>query len=359
MSDEQRRSLSATEVLNRYADGQRDFRYVVAEGEDFNGANLRGASFLGASLSGACFREAVLTHAQFKSADLTSADLSHATLNGTDLIGGDFSDARLDGADLTGASANRSIFAQSSMRAVNFGNAVLDETELEGADLTKAKVGAAHLLDLDVGPFCDASGLTFRAPAHIDPRAVMKSYTHPRLKPFMISCGVPDVFAEFMIDCARSIGGTGLASMLRSTFISYGGPDEEFAQRIYDSLRAHGSVVYFFPATATFGERLEREIRAKLRSHDRVILLCSESSLRRPGVIHEIRETLDREAEDGGATYLLPITLDDFVHTGWRDEEPELAEQVTRRVVGDFRGAETDDEKFRVALTRLLAVLKK
>ena len=71
--------------------------------------------------------------------------------------------------------------------------------------------------------------------------------------------------------------------------------------------------------SATFGERIDNEIFRRLQEHHRVILVCSEDSLDRPGVLHEIQETFDREAKDGGATYLLPVTLDDYVFAGWQN----------------------------------------
>lgn len=75
-------------------------------------------------------------------------------------------------------------------------------------------------------------------------------------------------------------------------------------------------------------------------------------------MLHELRETFDREARDGGATYLLPVTIDDYLFDGWRLREPELAERVARRVVGDFRSARTDTQAFDRGLRRLLDALR-
>jgi hypothetical protein len=97
----------------------------------------------------------------------------------------------------------------------------------------------------------------------------------------------------------------------------------------------------------------------KIQEHDRVLLVCSRNSLERVGVINEVQETFDREARDGGATYLLPITLDDYVFTGWKLTQPDLAERVGRRVVGDFQHALFDETAFNVALDRVIDALKK
>jgi hypothetical protein len=161
-----------------------------------------------------------------------------------------------------------------------------------------------------------------------------------------------------MIDCARALDEPLLRSLMQSTFISYGGPDEAFASRLRDALRKHGVVTFFFRDDAQIGERIDNEVYSRLQQHDRVILVCSRASLDRKGVLNEIQETFDREARDGGATYLLPIMLDDYVLTGWREQQPDLAERVSRRVVGDFRDTADDQRKFDAALGRLLNALK-
>jgi hypothetical protein len=188
---------------------------------------------------------------------------------------------------------------------------------------------------------------------------VMRSYQHPGLKRFLLDCGVPAIFAEYMVDCARALREPLLRSMMQSTFISYGGPDERFARRLYDALREHQVTVFFFPVTATVGERIDNEVFQGIQEHDRVILVCSQASLDRPGVLNEIQETFDREARDGGATYLLPIMLDDYVLTGWKESQPSLAERVNRRVVADFRKAIRSRKAFDSALSRLVDALKK
>lgn len=68
--------------------------------------------------------------------------------------------------------------------------------------------------------------------------------------------------------------------------------------------------------------------------------------------------TFDREARDGGATYLLPVMIDSYVFREWQTSPPELAERVRRRVVGDFRGARRNGAAFDSALDRLLDALK-
>ena len=146
-----------------------------------------------------------------------------------------------------------------------------------------------------------------------------------------------------------------------AAFISYGQPDDAFARRLYESLTARGVTAYYFPETAHPGERLSNELRRQIKLHDRFLLVCSEASLNRAGVRNEIQETFDREARDGGASYLIPILLDNYLFDpdGWRSEEPDLAEAVQARSALDFRGALDDPDEYERKLTRLLEVLSR
>lgn len=145
-----------------------------------------------------------------------------------------------------------------------------------------------------------------------------------------------------------------LNEAMRSTFISYGAPDAHFARVLCDALELKGVRTFFFEYNAIPGERLHAMMRRGVNDHDRVVLVCSEASLKRPGVKNEIEETLAREARDGGASYLIPITLDNFVFE-WRDA---LGQVLRDRVVADFRGAVESKRRFESAVATLLRALR-
>jgi hypothetical protein len=351
-------SLTAKELLSAYRRGERHFHYVRLDGANLAGMDLTGASFYGASLRAVDLERTRLTYVQLKSADLTGANLSRAAINATDLIGATFVDADLSEADLTGACMARADCRRADMTSTRFNNVTLANANFSGTRLTGARLSSAYFDDVDVSSFCDARSLEHLGPSHIDYRTVIRSYLHPNLRRFMTDCGVPEIFTTYMIDCAHASGDPLLRSLMQSTFISYGGPDEKFARRIYDALRAHKVPLFFFPETARVGERIDNEVFRRLQEHDRVLLLCSRDSLDRPGVISEIQETLDREARDGSATYLLPVMIDDYVLTGWRASHPELAERVGRRIIGDFRKTRRNKGAFDAAVARVVDVLK-
>jgi len=351
-------ALTEKELLAAYSAGQRAFRHVVLDGTCLAGVDLTGASFYGASLRAVDLTRARLTHVQFKGADLTGACLSHAWLNATDLIGATFIKADLRRVDLTGASLAMADCTGADLQRAYFGNASLAGAILVDVKLNGACLTSTYLDDVDVSPFCNARNLMHTGPSHIDCRTVIRSYRHPKFKQFMLDCGVPAIFATYMIDCARAIDEPILRTLVRSTFISYGAPDEAFARALYDALRAHSVVVFFFPESATVGERIANEVFRRIQEHDRVLLVCSRESLNRAGVVNEIQETLDREARDGGATYLLPIMLDDYVLKDWRKTHPELAERVGRRIIGDFRKTKRDRAAFDKAIARVVEALQ-
>jgi uncharacterized protein YjbI with pentapeptide repeats len=351
-------TITGAELLAAYRKGERNFRMIRFDGARLSGVNLTGASFYMSSLRNVDLSGSTLQWVQLKGADLTSACLSSARINAADLIAANFTGADLSHADFTGASLNEANLTLANMTRAYFGNATFSGAQLAGAKLNYARVGSTHFDDVDVSAFCGAAKVKHVSPSFIDSRTVMKSYLHPKLKRFLIDCGVAEIFAEYMIDCARALGEPVLKSLMQSTFISYGGPDEQFARRLYDALRAHNVMVFFFPETATVGERIDSEVFRRIQQHDRVLLVCSRESLNRGGVINEIQETLDREARDGGATYLLPIMLDDYVLAGWRKTNPVLAERIGRRIVADFRKARRSKRAFDYAMARVIDALK-
>jgi len=141
-----------------------------------------------------------------------------------------------------------------------------------------------------------------------------------------------------------------------TVFISYGGPDEEFARRINRILIDASIKTFFFPDSAKPGEKLHRVMRDNINSFDKTLFICSEGSLNRPGVLNELEETLQREAREGGEQILIPINLDDYVFTHWDPPRSGLKQAILDRVVGNFIGAAEDDDIFFRSMQGLLAV---
>jgi hypothetical protein len=70
--------MNGKELLERYANGERNFQGADLEGADLQGANLKGANLEGAYLEGADLEGANLKNAKLKGAYLEGADLEGA-----------------------------------------------------------------------------------------------------------------------------------------------------------------------------------------------------------------------------------------------------------------------------------------
>lgn len=347
---------TVADLLAAYERGERDFTAVRIEHAELRGSRLTSASFDEAFLPSADLDGSDLAGAVFFACDLTQASLGRA----------DLYQSRFDMSDLSGAWLAQGNLAETTLFSVTLAEADLTSCDLSGAHLVRADLHGATLggvflgnttiSDTDLSAFCDASGVRHWSPSFVDFRSVLRSYRHPGLRQFLEDCGVPPMVADYTIDAAKAEGEGALESLMRSTFISYGAPDEAFARRLYEALRAKHVTTFFFPETARPGRRIGDEVHSRIQEHDRVILVCSRDSLDRPGVRNEIQETFDREARDGGAAYLIPVMLDDYLLNGWDDP---LAERVRGRVAADFRGAADDERVFDKEMERLLAVLRK
>lgn len=144
-----------------------------------------------------------------------------------------------------------------------------------------------------------------------------------------------------------------------SVFISYGGRDEPVATYINNYLKQNGIRTWFFPQDAHPGQKLHRVMSDGVNSHDRVLLICSKSSLSRYGVLNEIERALEREAREGGADILIPVAIDNYVFTMWKPARMDVAEQLRSRVIVKFPVGKVEGKTFREAADRLVTALRR
>lgn len=322
---------SAPELLERYAGGERLFLNAEINGaDDLSGQNLQGIALVNSNLteidlSGADLRGAAIIGSNLKEALLVGANLTGAVLNQSTLR-----HAELSGARLIDAGLDTTDLAHACLRGAVLDGSYLFETTIMRADLSestynRATLGMTAFVDVDLAGLCRAEELTHEAPSSIDQASILRSIREPLLRHFLCDAGMPQVFVEYNLSCAQSLDPEALFSMLQSVFISYGAPDEAFAARLNRALLAEGVRTYFFKEDAEPGQKLHRLMRTGVNTHDRVILICSEASLKRPGLLNELEETLQRESREGGQSYLVPVRVDDFVFTsGWSQDRPDL-----------------------------------
>lgn len=143
-----------------------------------------------------------------------------------------------------------------------------------------------------------------------------------------------------------------------SVAISYGDLDIDIATLLNEFLIANGVKTWFFPANAKIGQRLSKTMFEMANEYDRVILICSKSSLERNGVLNEIEEVFARETREGSRTVLLPLRLDDYVFN-WSPDRLHIAVKIKDKVIGKLTKTDFKSDEPNQNLLKILDALKK
>jgi uncharacterized protein YjbI with pentapeptide repeats len=128
--------MTAEELLQRYAAGERDFSRVDLSGARLRDTELPGINLSEANLFGAKLDRASLSGANFSGANLGSAWLEGANLSGANFSNAVISDGVLSETDLSGA----------NLSYADLTACPLDGANLSGADLTGTLIGNEPLL---------------------------------------------------------------------------------------------------------------------------------------------------------------------------------------------------------------------
>ena len=320
-------------------------------------ANLFAANLNGASLDRASLRRTNLSGATLLEADLREANLSEANLSRTILRGVDLRGADLSLADLKGMILNRADLSEAILSGAILDRAILNRVNLNGANLNGASLDHTVFAFTSMASAKGLLSVAHGGPSSIDYVTIARSIAHPDLEKFLIKTGIPDVAAIYMLDSIRSLDPYQLFSLMYSTFISYGGPDEPFATRLHEALNRNNVHTFLFKEHAIPGVPLADVMRTGITEYDRIVVICSKESLERPGVLNELELTMRRESDEGGRPLLIPIARDRYVYDEWKPKNQNLRKFVLERVIGDFQDADEDDDKFDAGLRRLLLAL--
>lgn len=342
--------------LSRAEFYQADFEEAILAHATVYGANLYESNFKSANLMGIELYGSDLTRA-----NLEKANLIRASLIGANLEGANFKRANLCNADLTWANLTEVNFEGADLSGADLSGAILNKTNLKEAKLENTLLSGTILGDVNLDTLCGAS-LEYASPSYVSWHSVARSLRSPGLLKCLRSVGIPLVVATYLIDSLRSIDEMELFTMLQTVFLSYGGPDEQFAKKLRNVLKQNGVVTWFFPDDSIPGKRLHNTMREGVNSYDRMILVCSKSSLTRSGVRNEIQQALARESREGGSLILLPITIDGYLfrkNTKFAKENPGYRQEMLDRIVANFRDTDKDDAAFDKAVRRLLIALQK
>jgi uncharacterized protein YjbI with pentapeptide repeats len=287
------------------------------------GAGWSGVDLIGADLRGARLRGTNLAWANLVGATLYQADLQDALLNNSNLQGSNLSGSNLSRANIAGCS-----LLMSNLRGARFEGAYLASTIFSDTDLT----GATGL------ETCRHGG-----PSTIDYRTLT---SYGLLPPsFLRACGLPDDFVRYILT---------LRSEFASCFISHSTRDVEFVEPLYADLKSAGVSCWLSREDLVPGARMLKEFQAAIARNDRLLVVCSEASIKSDWVADEVNRAFALESERG-TEVVMPVRIDDSIFATDVDWAVKLRDS---RHIGDFTSW-GEQEAYRRSLDRLLDALRR
>lgn len=172
---------------------------------------------------------------------------------------------------------------------------------------------------------------------------------------FLRACGTP----EDLIEYSRNLNQAGEAYC--SCFISHSHADKLFAQRLYDLLQARGVRCWFDEHQMFPGDDIFEEVDRGIKLWDKVLLCCSEASMKSWWVDNEVLSVFDKERllfeeRRQKVLALIPLDLDGFIFSDrW---QRGYKKQVLARLAADFTEWKVDNEKFRSEFEKLVRALR-
>jgi hypothetical protein len=147
MTSQQSHVTATSELLRRYAAGERTFEQAYLSKADLHGAILHGID-----LEESILNEANLSGADLRGADLSWTDLSGANLQGADLRGAILTRADLSQANLSGANLLKADLSLANLTGTNLSGAIMPDGKLQEVQINDHRtyawipyrVGAIH-----------------------------------------------------------------------------------------------------------------------------------------------------------------------------------------------------------------------
>jgi uncharacterized protein YjbI with pentapeptide repeats len=141
--------ITATTLLAKYGEGQRDFRNIQltgAQGDRLQGQDLRNINLSGSAIEKIDLRQVILKNANLDNIKLVKVDLRGADLSNSSLIDANLSFSNLAEANLTQANLLRVNLFQAKLGSAMLQKAELMKTNLSEADLNAANLNGANLV---------------------------------------------------------------------------------------------------------------------------------------------------------------------------------------------------------------------
>ncbi|PZO42653.1 MAG: hypothetical protein DCF19_06325 [Pseudanabaena frigida] len=134
---------TAASLLTKYAEGQRDFRYIQLIGSP--GQRLQAQDFKNINLSGSVIERIDLRQIVLKNANLTGVKIVKVDLRGADLTNANLTDANLSFSNLSEANLTQANLLRVNLFQAKLVSAILQKVELMKSNLSEADFTSANL----------------------------------------------------------------------------------------------------------------------------------------------------------------------------------------------------------------------
>ncbi len=296
---------------------------------ELEGANLEGYNLAGINLSGAKLLWTNLSNANLQKANLRGAHVSSANLEGADLRLANLSTARIHKANLSKSFLLWADFRGTYLARTNLSRAVLWETVFLDTDLTEVE-GLDRVIH--------------NGPSNVDYRTVAKSHDLPRY--FLVACGMTAKLA----DCLLSHDIT--KSTYYTAFISYSHDDSEFVEKLYLDLLKAGVNTWLDYENLGPGIRSWDEIDKEIENREKLVLVCSSSSIVSPYVKDEVTKAFGVEKKRG-ADIILPIAVDNSIMNASEAWAREIKDSRHIESINDWQDNDEYSKSFEKMLNEL------
>ena len=258
---------------------------------NLSGAPLSRANFRWANLSRCGLRSADLSGAHFQRTDVSDSVLTGANLDRAYVTIADFFWTEADATTWRNARLLRANFHQASLAGSQFEGAHVNEcvfagTNLAGADFSGLRSGRNVFADCDLSHVTGLGTVRHSSGSFISVDTLARTMEgaggafDPDQIAFFTGAGVPRTLLDYLPSILEAE-----PIRLFSCFISYCEQDAELATQLHSDLRELGVRCWKYDVDALVGRGVWDNIDKAISLHEKSILICSKSSLERPGVL--------------------------------------------------------------------------
>jgi uncharacterized protein YjbI with pentapeptide repeats len=294
-------------------------------GEDLSGKRMSGIDLSFTDLTGCDLSNCDLTHAQIREASMAMVDLQFASLRGANLYGSDLHGANLRQANLLLTNFTGTLLSAVQLNGANVSRTVFHGSILDGADFTDSSISYCSFAGVDLRNVIGLDTARYVGPSSVGIDVLYLS--EGRIPDaFLKGTGIPDNLILYAESLTRQ------PIQFYSCFISYSTADQDFADRLYADLQAHGVRCWFALHDLRFGHKLYDQIDEAIRVHEKLLLILSAHSISSEWVRTEISRARQREVREK-IRVLFPLSLVPFEELrDWKCFDADIGKDSAREI---------------------------